>query len=317
MSETLILQIIFYAYYLAFPIGAWGLWRLFSKGGSVAGKAGLVLLLALTSWFFYARFVEPRMLVTAEHELEICTPETGTGGAGSLRIAVFSDTHNGVFKNAMPLARVVARVRSLSPDFVLIPGDFTYYLEPAEMAETFAALAEIDVPVYAVMGNHDEGIAHGPVVVNPLTRTLQDLDVTVLDPGAATFFEGDKSVRIIGMKDHWAAIRDDQDPLPVRPEARSDFTILLEHNPDALVEIPDLGPFDLMVTGHTHGGQINLPYITCAWTFACDVWRYGYLEHERGNLFVTSGTGMVGLPVRINVPPIVDILNISYAPCRS
>ncbi|MEL7485803.1 MAG: phosphohydrolase, partial [Pseudomonadota bacterium] len=73
---------------------------------------------------------------------------------------------------------------------------------------------------------------------------------------------------------------------------------------------------DLLIAGHTHGGQIYIPFVTCALIdFACRVQRYGLNMEERIPVFVTSGTGMTGLPMRFNMPPRIDVLNVATRAC--
>nr|WP_281373848.1 metallophosphoesterase [Parvularcula dongshanensis] len=237
----------------------------------------------------------------------------GQGLPGTLRAGVVSDTHNGIFANAVSMRRIVDRLRRLDLDFVLMPGDFTYYPKPEAIAGNVEALRDVGVPVYAVMGNHDVGYP-GPDLTEPLTAALQSVGVTVLNPGEAVFSEAGKYVRIAGLRDLYQ-VRGTDTPLEV-PEPSPLPTIYLEHNPDT-IKAGDLGTFDLMVSGHTHGGQINVPFFTCRMTFACDTLRYGYADNPVGKLFVTSGTGMVGLPVRFGVPPKVDVLNLRLDRCRT
>ncbi|NHK28972.1 hypothetical protein FF098_013700 [Parvularcula flava] len=300
--------LIYYASYLYFIAVPVILWLMIRKDWRVR-RVLLGLFLAGISVLAYARFVEPRILLVKEHELNICTAEA----LGEVRAAVFSDTHNGIFGNAMPVARIVDRVNGLDADLVLIPGDFTYHPPADELPELFASLADLTAPAFAVMGNHDVGLS-GEDLTEPLIDTLEAVGVAVLDGDAAATEVNGQPVNIIGLPDHWGAQRDFDWVAPEQPISGA-FTFAIEHNPDVLEQRRTLPEFDLMISGHTHGGQINIPLVTCALTFACDVHRYGFSEERRGNLFVTSGTGMVGLPMRFNVPPVIDMLTISYGPC--
>ncbi|MGV6801325.1 MAG: metallophosphoesterase [bacterium] len=303
---------IFYTSYLYFLVMPVLLWLMFihprtGRGLKILSAIALVLI-NLAAW---ARFVEPRILLTKSHDVKICH----TGEQGQLTAAVFSDTHNGLFGNAMPLERIVARVNAVQPDIILIPGDFTYYPSEEQLEDLLAPLADLVAPTFAVMGNHDEGIP-GPSYIRPLHQLLPMLNVTVLDPGAVLFEKGDLQVAITGTRDHWAMKRDGEIPPKFTSVGKERAVITLQHNPALVLDEHMRGQFDLMVVGHTHGGQINLPFITCAFTFACDVSRYGLTSYPNGQLFVTSGTGMVGLPMRFNVPPVIDILNISFENCN-
>ena len=256
----------------------------------------------------YARHIEPRVLLVSEHAVEVC----GGGLPGTLRAAVVSDFHYGIFGNAMPMDRIVRKLNGLDVDLVLIPGDFTLYPEAGALPRHLAALSDAEMPVYAAFGNHDVGIP-GPDLTEPLTAALEGAGVTVLNPGEAVFEAEGKFLRVVGQRDLWDSQFRGLPLGVVEPSPMA--TIVIQHNPDALLE-EDLGPFDLLVSGHTHGGQINLPWITCAMTFACDTLRYGFADTPAGKLFVTSGTGMTGLPVRLGVPPKIDVLNLTLDRCR-
>lgn len=311
---TLIKLAIFWLSYLYFPavvLIGWFLLRRSGRFSDRGSKALAVLFLATISLAAWARFVEPRLLTVNSHDIKLCTADA----PGQLRAVVFADTHLGLFGNAMPMQRIVERVNDLDPDLVLIPGDFTYYPTQRQMATLFAPLARLEAPTFAVMGNHDEGIP-GPDLTDPLIARLEGYGVEVLDPGERVF-ESEKGSRlaIVGARDHWAMVRDGEAVDAWKAQKTGYPVIYLQHNPDFIEEARNIGHFDLMVAGHTHGGQINLPIITCAFTFACDVQRYGLLQHERGQLFVTSGTGMVSLPFRFNVPPVIDVLELSLEDC--
>lgn len=267
------------------------------------------LFLIPTTLAVYAHHIEPRLLTVKAHAIEIC----GGGLPGTLRAAVVSDTHLGLFRNAVSMDRIAARISRLDADLVLVPGDLTYHPKPEKLASLMAPLGQLPMPVYAVMGNHDVGIP-GPDYSDPLTKSLTDIGVTVLNPGEATFSAQGKFLRIIGLRDLYQVDLTGQALGIPADDGRPMATILLEHNPDAVLR-DDLGAYELMVAGHTHGGQVYIPGVTCALTFACDTLRYGYVDSPAGKLFVTSGTGMVGLPIRFAVPPRIDVLDLTIARC--
>ena len=265
------------------------------------------LALFVVALGLYARFVEPHRLLVARHGVQIC----GGGLPGTLTAAVLSDTHHGAFGNAVAMERLAERLRDLAPDLVLMPGDFTYHPTPEAIAGHVAPLGTVEAPIYAVLGNHDVGLP-GPDLTEPLTAALEAAGVTVLYPGEAVFETRGTFLRIAGLRDLYEV---EQRGVPLGlPERNGMATVLLQHNPDAMRR-PDIGEVDLMVAGHTHGGQVYLPGITCALTFACDTLRYGTAQLPPGPLFVTSGTGMTGLPIRFMVPPRIDLLDITVERC--
>ena len=294
---------IFWLSFLLVPIALGLGWAVATRRRrTLSGAALIVVALGL-----YARFVEPHRLLVARHAVSVC----GGGLPGTITAAVVSDTHHGAFRNAVSMRRVVRRVNELRPDLVLMPGDFTYFPSREDISRDVAPLGEVRAPVFAVLGNHDVGLP-GPDLTAPLTAALEEADVTVLHPGEAVFSARGTYLRIAGLRDLYEV---EERGLPLGlPERDGMATVLLQHNPDAM-RMPGIGEVDLMVAGHTHGGQVYLPGITCALTFACDTLRYGLAELPPGPLFVTSGTGMTGLPIRFMVPPRIDILDITVERC--
>lgn len=296
---------IFYASFLYFPAAAYLALKIATRRG--AKRALAALALAPLTLFAYARFVEPRLLLTVEHDASLsrCFPE-----AGSARLAVFSDAHEGIFANALPMSRITDRVNAARPDAVFIAGDFVYFLAPGRYEKTFKALQAIEAPVYAVLGNHDVGLP-GPDVGAPLTAALTAQGVRLLDNALEPVSLNGAGAEIVGLSELWAKGQN-----RTLLERRGDIPrIVLTHNPSTIFELRPREAVDLLVAGHTHGGQINIPLITCALTSACHVTRYGFADTERGLVFVTSGTGMVGLPMRFNAAPRIDVIDLSWRAC--
>jgi hypothetical protein len=299
---------IYWASYLYFPAAALLAWIIAKRAGAARNIAALVL--APLTVLAYARFVEPRILITREHDipLERCFP-----AAGSARVAVVSDTHQGIFRNAMTIDRIARRIDKTDADLVMIPGDFTYWLAPERFQETFAALGDIRAPVYAVTGNHDVGLP-GPDVGDPLTKTLTGVGVSVLSDSIVAQDVNGAAVEIAGLSDLWAdhqnyKLLENRGALP---------RLVLTHNPATIRELLPRQSVDLMISGHTHGGQINLPFVTCALLPSmCRLTLGGLKETERGPVFVTTGTGMVGLPMRFNAPPAIDVINLRWNACKA
>jgi len=294
---------IYYASYLYIPSASLLMWAgLKSKGYR---QATIFVVLAVLTVFAYARFVEPRILVVSNHDimLDRC-------GAPA-RIAVFSDTHQGLFGHSMSIERIAKRVQLLNSDAVLIPGDFVYFLATDRFENTFQALSKIDAPIFAVLGNHDNGMP-GPDIGQNLTPALEAIGVHVLNDDVGSFRVSDTEFQIVGLSDAWA----EKQKRELLYGASAIPRLVLTHNPRTILELSGRAKLDLMVAGHTHGGQINIPGVTC-WLlpFACHVVRYGLEQTPRGKVFVTSGTGMVGLPMRFNVPPKIDLLTIKLERC--
>lgn len=298
-----------YLYVVAAPLLAW--FALKHRGAGRLVAAGLLLAVTCLA---YARFVEPRILLTPQTQIDLpgCFAR-----AGAARIAAVSDMHNGLFGNAMPIDRIARKLNDLYPDAVLIAGDFIYFLHPDRFDETFAAFAGVPAPIYAVLGNHDLGLP-GPDLSAALTAALPAYGVRFIDDDVATIETATGDVELVGLSDAWA-LRQNIGNLE-KPTALP--RIILTHNPSSLKNFTNRSRADLMVAGHTHGGQIRLPVLTCALTGVCGDDGYGLRTAAFGRgdsieIFTTSGTGMVGLPMRFGVPPRIDLLDIRYRACST
>jgi hypothetical protein len=299
---------VYWASYFYFPAAALLAWLIVKRRGFARTMAALMLT-PLTI-LAYARFIEPRILLTREHDVSLSRCVTQ---AGSVRIAVFSDTHIGIFGNAIPVSRIARRANTLDADVVMIAGDFTYWLAPEKFPAAFNALREIEAPVYAVMGNHDVGLP-GPDVGAPLSEYLAGIGVNVLNDAVTVIEIGGQPIEIAGLSDLWA----DKQKLALLEKRGDRPRLVLTHNPATIRTLLPRQSVDLMIAGHTHGGQINLPVVTCALLPSmCRLTLGGLAETERGPVFVTTGTGMVGLPMRFNAPPRIDVINLSYKACPS
>ncbi len=297
--------VIFWGSWLYFPFAALCLWALLR--GRPAMKVVAALALAITSVLAYARFVEPRQLVT--HRETIVLPGASESSP-SIRIALFGDPHIGIFGNAMAVERIVARINSEDVDAVFLAGDLTYHPDPADIPEDFAALGNLDAPLFAVLGNHDVGFP-GDDLTDALFAALEDGGGVVVHNRAFETELNGQEVVITGASDLW--------------QRRQDFTfssslpagkpvILLTHNPDTALVVPDDFAYDLMLAGHTHGGQVRIPglyqnILPVTGPFDKELHHFASPAGER-LVYVTTGTGMVGLPMRFLMPPRVDILTI-------
>jgi predicted MPP superfamily phosphohydrolase len=291
-----------YFYFLAAPLLVW----ISLKKSGFLRLACVAILVPLTL-LAYGRFIEPRFLLTNEHEV---TLDGCFDRAGEIRIAVFADTHIGIFGNVMPLTRVVRAVNVANPDVTLIAGDFTFLSDPSRLDAFFSPLSALKPPVFAVLGNHDIGYP-GHDLSKELYALLPDYNVTMIDNRTVEFAGGDFDIDLVGLSDAYG--RNQDFSLLEAPVLRP--RIVLTHNPVTLQKLTPKMRGDLFIFGHTHGGQIRLPVITCLFVDVCGKEAYGLRRGHGTMIFTTSGTGMTDLPMRFRVPPRVDILNISYKAC--
>ena len=293
MDKLLIKQCLFYGSWLAFPFIAWLLWRMRRPGRRLL----LALPLVASLVFVWARFVEPQTLVVRETTL------SGTGA--NVDLALVSDIHLGVYKGRGFLERLVARLDALPVQAVVIAGDLTYEPGDDPLEALFSPLAHLRHPAYAVLGNHDQQ-QPGPDIDVALRAALAAHGVQVVE---ARFVQG-PGWRLAGLGDRWAQ-KDDPAFLKAAPSPQPTF--VLAHNPDSAM---GLSPDDaaLVLAGHTHGGQIRIPWlyrrvIPTVHDFDRGE-QFATTPSGRVRVFTTSGVGEIGLPMRLFNPPVIDVLHL-------
>jgi predicted MPP superfamily phosphohydrolase len=251
----------------------------------------------------WAALVEPRRLVTVRRTLHLPRWPAAVDG---LRVGVLSDLHAGA-PHAGPkaIARAVDRLNAEGPDAMLLLGDFTdaHPLWGGSVAPTAIAaeLARLRSPLgsFAVLGNHDWKRARFAI-----WHALRDAGIEVLENRAVK--AGD--VYVSGLAD----LRERRPDLPsalddVPPDAP---VILLAHDPDVFPFVPRRVP--LTLSGHLHGGQVAIPILRLPALPSRYGERYarGHVVEDGRHLYVTSGLGTSGLPLRLFRPPEVVILEL-------
>ncbi len=276
---------------------------------SLGVVAVIVFTLAfLGSWVF---LIEPNRLVVHEETISLRNWPAQLDG---LRIAAISDIHAGSpFIDEEKLRSLVATTNQANPDLTVLLGDYmvrdTWHSTQVEPEVIAAALKDLRAPlgVYAVLGNHDwwyNGAKVRSALENAGIRVL-DNDVTELRKNGETFW-------LVGLADAWTGRDDIVGTSQKVPNGRPAITIT--HNPDILPRLPST--LQLTLSGHTHGGQVNLPFLGRKIVPSEFGQRYaaGHVEEEGKHLFVTTGVGTSVFPVRFRVPPEIAMLTLRSAP---
>lgn len=257
---------------------------------------------------FYARFVEPSWIIVTKKKVHV-------RGIHGLRVAVVGDFHVGPHKKDAFVRRAAAIVNAQRPDIILLVGDFLF--DHASDVSHVAPLKDLKAPlgVYAVLGNHDSG-AHGKHAT-PTEHDRSDDVVDFLTPLGVTFlrnrsvpleFRGHR-FHVAGTDDVWMRTHSVADALADVPADAP--TILLTHNADAILD-DAAHRADLIVSGHTHGGQVRLPFFGSLTRLPQELSK----KFDRGlfpitptcTLAITHGIGETFLPLRFLARPEVLLL---------
>jgi len=263
--------------------------------------SNLLLLLGSIVVFFvlliliYARVIEPNLLQVNHSSIEV-------GFKG--RIVLISDIHVGAFSNQKFLKKVVDEINQIEDvDVVVLAGDITYY--PREdLTKLLSPLKDLKYPVLAVFGNHDTGHP-GPNLKKSLTDSLEKLGVTLLENEGVKIDGLD--ISFFGFGEFW------DDNVDIKKWEAFYLTnknvIAIAHNPDTVYEYEKVIP-NLTLSGHTHGGQIRLPLIYKYFIPSYHNFDEGLYKTSKGTVFVSSGLGMTGLPFRLGIRPVIDIIDL-------
>ena len=231
-------------------------------------------------------------LVLSETEVELASLAPAFDG---LRILFVSDVHAGPFVSAKTLVHTFQRLLTTEPDVILVGGDLvTATLE--DFVESREAFRKLRAPmgVFAVLGNHD----HYTRDADQLRDMIEDVGIRVLHNRSVALERGDASLSLVGVDDLVAG----------RPNLEAALAgthapvLLLAHNPDLAFDAARSG-VALMLSGHTHGGQIRVPGLAVLVRqsrYRLDEGRYRVGPMD---LVVSRGLGAAGLPVRFACPP--------------
>jgi len=229
-------------------------------------------------------------------------------------IALLSDFHYDPYFSQHPLRAAIPMVNALHPDLIALGGDFVSQpLIGDDRKAAFAAepcaqlLRQMTAPhgLWAVLGNHDQATDHRHV-----TRALQAENIQVLANQSQPIEHDGARIWLAGVNDVLTSTPDL--PSTLHPVPAHEAVILLAHEPDFADEASQF-PIDLQLSGHSHGGQVRLPFLPPLFLppLARKYVRGSYTVGPLA-LYTNAGLGTVGLPVRLNCPPEITLLTLNH-----
>jgi uncharacterized protein len=278
--------------------------RQFLKKSISFMRSGFVMTL---SGYFYARFIEPKQLVTTSHVIyHRLIPKSFDG----VKIVQFSDTHLGHFYDLSQLERIVRKINELAPDVVVFTGDLMD--EPNKYPDTekiAPVLEKIKAPLgkFSIYGNHDHG-GYGTEIyldimdkANFKTLINEHVIIELLDKS---------KIAIAGLDDmmlgkpNFSAMTKDIPP--------NTYTIALLHEPDG-ANITASFPVHLQLSGHSHGGQIQIPFLGPLVTPPLAMQYYeGFYKINDLTLYVNRGLGTTRMPFRFFSLPELTVFTLKH-----
>ena len=284
-----------------------------NEAGLLPSRRSFLKACALTAGglALYSGEIERHWIDVQEVSVRVANlPEAFRG----FRIVQIADFHYGEFTEPTFLRAAVAKANALKPDLVALTGDF---VSSGPMVERISAdfayhcadmLAKLTCPLrYAVLGNHD-------VMVNPaaVTDALGSQGIPVLHNSYVPIERDGAKIWLAGVADVLIGNQADLNlALPKENIRGGAPVVLMAHEPDFADEATKW-PVDLMLSGHTHGGQVRIPFLP---PFDLPDLGRKYVEGlfsiNRLQLYVTRGLGTVGIPVRFMCPPEITVITLA------
>jgi predicted MPP superfamily phosphohydrolase len=230
------------------------------------------------------------------------------------RIVQISDIHIDEYTEPYFVDRIVKRINALSPDLVLITGDFvtlgafTFVAANHAIHRCAEILATLACPLrFAVLGNHDVAV-NAPLVIG----ALQKNGIPVLVNQHLPIERNGSRIWLGGVEDPGTSHPNLDLTIPARPDGP---VILMAHEPDYVIDVlrhPRAPLIDLMLAGHSHGGQIRLPFFgPLVLPPMAKLYPEGHYHFKQLQLYVNRGLGTVGLPFRLNCPPEITVITLN------
>lgn len=277
-------------------------------------KVLFIIIFFILLVFLYSRFIGTKGLVVKEYKLINTSFVDNFYG---LKIIHISDLHYGETTNETDLKQIIEKINTLKPDVVIFTGDlYSNGLEEDAKNELIANLKNITVSIkkYAIKGNHDDESWNEVMKESNFIDLNNNIDIiynnnnsNILIAGVNTNDDINESIKKI---DNLLKSDNNQE---TNSDVMSKFSykILLLHEPDKILDF-DYNNYDLILAGHSHNGQIRLPFIGALYT--PDGSKKYYDEfYDLGNtkLYISSGIGTSKLKLRLFNRPSINLYRLT------
>ena len=266
-----------------------------------------ILFVISVSLYTYARFIEPNMLSV---QYENISNKLISESSEDIKVLQFSDTHLSEYFSIEDLKKVVNKINDENPDIVIFTGDlvdhYHKYSYTGDITQIWEVLSQINAPLgkYAIYGNHDYG--------GGAERVYKDI---MENSGFVTLVNDKVSLKeynlnIIGLDDSIFGNLDIEKLNELLDD--SYFNIVVSHEPD-VVDLMLEYNIDLFLSGHSHGGQVNIPFINSILPPLGEKYTKGLYEFENARntkLYVNVGIGTSQIPFRFMATPELSVFTL-------
>ena len=271
-------------------------------------KIFIILLIAFILILIYSYFFGTNGLKVKEYKI---INKKITNEFYGLKIVHISDIHYGKHFNEKDLKKVVEKTNEINPDIVVLTGDlYEEKLSNEQIDDLTNLLSDINANIkkYAITGNHDYGNDNWKTIIEKANFINLDDTYDVIYYKNSNIFISGVSTNIYGEK----KVKDKLDSSYKYLESnKTNYNILLIHEPDYISEI-DINKYDLILSGHSHNGQVRLPLIGAIYKpKGAKKYYKNYYKINNSDLFISSGLGTSMLNLRLFNKPSINFYRLT------
>jgi len=260
-----------------------------------------ILIIFFILLLSYAFFIEPFRITTNHHIIN------ETNGDQSFRVVQITDLHITERYNIPQLIKVIDTVQEQNPDIIVFTGDlYDDYTKYQADDDVISALSSLHAPYgkYAVWGNHD----YGGGAQRAYERIMKESGFELLTNQSSVIEMYNRRIKISGLDD---ALLGQPDTSFLETNDTYAYHILLSHEPD-IVDNMNINNIPLVLSGHSHGGQVYIPGFARQTTSLAENYVAGFYDINNGQtkLYVSTGLGTTTIPIRFLVPPEIAVFDI-------
>ena len=264
--------------------------------------AVILVLAAFVAWMLWGN------LAISVSEYRVESEKLPTAFDGFI-IAQVSDLHNDELGEGN--SRLLERLEEAEPDIIVITGDvIDRSRTDISVAIEFAKGAAVIAPTYYVSGNHESALSQEDFAL--FCEELTAVGVTVLENRSVLLEKDGEYLSLAGVGDQNFGYSPSNDDLLALKGEKAEFSILLAHRPRDFYQYATCG-FDLVLSGHLHGGQFQIPFLGGLYAPSYGLFpEYdgGVYEREGSIMIVSRGVGNSSFPIRFNNPREIVIVEL-------
>lgn len=262
----------------------------------------IYFILAISLLFLYSKYIEPNILRVNEYKIENeYLPKSFDG----IKIVHFSDIHLGSTVDIKYLNKIVNMINKQNPDIVIFTGDMLdkrRILNDKEIESVKNTLSKIksNLGNYAVSGNHD-------IKQLETYKKIMDSNFTILDnEEKLIYYKENNPISLVGLSDS----SESKINYEVLEKENNYYRFILCHEPDEYKKISNYS-FNVMLSGHSHGGQVRIPLIGKIYTpIGAKTYYDDYYKLDNKEIFISNGIGTSTLNIRFNSIPSINLYRL-------